>query len=82
MKRNGQLCSVSSIGLSLPDGVTPTVQDHYAELGYRSRSADRYPSTPSGIGNVAAQTVMAFRSNDGSNQLGNHVGAYSRLHLD
>jgi YVTN family beta-propeller protein len=34
--------------------------------------------TPAGIGNVACAAVLAFRHNDGSNQLGDlHPGAYS-----
>jgi hypothetical protein len=40
------------------------------------RSTD--PATPSGIGNLAAQALLAFRHTDGSNQLGDlNAGAYS-----
>jgi hypothetical protein len=36
------------------------------------------PDTPAGIGNLAAAAVLAYRHNDGSNQLGDrHPGAYS-----
>jgi hypothetical protein len=45
-------------------------------LGSAATSLD--PSTPSGIGNLAAQAVIAFRHGDGANQLGDlHPGAYS-----
>lgn len=36
------------------------------------------PATPAGVGNTAAQAVLAFRWHDGANQLGDlHPGAYS-----
>jgi hypothetical protein len=49
-----------------------------SSLGYDPSDASTDTSTPSGIGNVAAQAVITFRHGDGSNQLGNlHPGAYS-----
>jgi len=42
-----------------------------ASLGYDAGDASTDVTTPSGIGNVACAAVLAFRHNDGSNQLGN-----------
>ncbi len=42
-----------------------------ATLGYDPGDNSTDVSTPSGIGNVACQTVLNFRHDDGSNQLGN-----------
>jgi hypothetical protein len=43
-----------------------------------SRDMSLDPSTPIGIGNLAAASVLGFRHHDGSNQLGDlHPGAYS-----
>ena len=47
-------------------------------LGYNPSDTSMDSSTPAGVGNRAAQAVLAYRHNDGSNQLGNlHPGAYS-----
>lgn len=40
-------------------------------LGYDPSNTSTDTSTPAGIGNVAAQAVISYRHNDGSNQLGN-----------
>jgi len=46
--------------------------------GYDPDDASTNTATPQGIGNVIAQTVLAFRHADGSNQLGDlHPGAYT-----
>jgi uncharacterized protein DUF6851/vanadium-dependent haloperoxidase-like protein len=42
-----------------------------AQLGYDINDTSADTRTPSGIGNVACAAVLAFRHNDGSNQLGN-----------
>ena len=60
-----------------PSGI-PQFKAIMQKLGYDPADTSMDISTPSGVGNVAAQAVLAFRHNDGSNQLGNlHVGAYS-----
>ena len=47
-------------------------------LGYNPSATTMDTSTPTGIGNVTAKAVLAFRHTDGSNQLGDfHPGAYS-----
>src|SRR5262249_25959245 len=57
----------------------PTLLDPLMEsLGYDCRDTSTEVSTPSGIGNVAAQAVLDLRHHDGSNQLGDlHPGTYS-----
>ena len=40
------------------------------ELGYAPANTTVDPSTPAGIGNIAAAAVIAFRHRDGANQLG------------
>lgn len=48
------------------------------KLGYHLSDSSTDKSTPTGIGNLAAQAVLAFREHDGSNQLGDlHPGSYS-----
>lgn len=44
------------------------------------RSLD--PSTPSGVGNVAAAALLAYRRHDGSNQFGDEAGAPSAPYAD
>lgn len=47
-------------------------------LGYDPADTSTSTSTPSGIGNLAAQAVLGFRHGDGSNQLGDlRPGPYS-----
>ena len=47
-------------------------------LGYNPNDTSTDPGSISGIGNLAAQAVIAARAHDGANQLGDlHPGAYS-----
>jgi len=47
-------------------------------LSLNPADSSRDPKTPTGIGNLAAESVLEFRHHDGSNQLGDlHPGAYS-----
>ena len=47
-------------------------------LGYDPNDPSMDSSTPTGIGNIAAQAVLDFRHSDGSNQLGNlNPGPYT-----
>jgi len=49
-----------------------------SSLGYDASDASLDPSTPSGVGNLAARALLIYRHSDGSNQLGDlHPGAYS-----
>jgi hypothetical protein len=48
------------------------------DLGYPPGDMSTNPSTPTGVGNLAARAVIAFRHGDGANQLGDlHPGFYS-----
>ncbi len=56
-------------------GDRPTVFDPLmASLGYHPSDLSTDTTTPSGIGNVAAQKVLDFRHKDGANQLGDEPG--------
>jgi hypothetical protein len=47
-------------------------------LGYDPDETSLDPSTPAGMGNLAARALLDYRHGDGSNQLGDlHPGAYS-----
>ena len=47
-------------------------------FGLNPSDTSRDPKTPSGIGNLAAESVLKFRHHDGSNQLGDlHPGPYT-----
>jgi len=57
---------------------TPLFAGLLEGLGYDPHDQSTDTGTPRGIGNVAAQAVLAFRHRDGANQLGDlHPGAYS-----
>lgn len=60
-----------------PAGV-PRLRAAMVQQGYNPDDASLDPTQPSGIGNLAAQAVIAARRNDGSNQYGDLApGAYS-----
>ena len=44
-----------------------------AELGFDPNNTTTDPTTPTGIGNLSAEALMAFRRTDGSNQLNGYV---------
>ncbi|HEX2832624.1 MAG TPA: vanadium-dependent haloperoxidase [Thermoanaerobaculia bacterium] len=44
------------------------------KFGYDPANESMDPTTPEGIGNVAAQAVIDYRRNDGANQFGNEAG--------
>ncbi|MGC4102386.1 vanadium-dependent haloperoxidase [Ferruginibacter sp.] len=52
------------------------------EFGYDPNNASLDPTTPEGIGNLAAKTVIEARINDGSNQLGNMPGSNGNVYSD
>ena len=61
-----------------PPPVAAKFNDLLSSLGYDPTNTSTNTSTPSGIGNLAAQAVLGFRHGDGSNQLGDlHAGPYS-----
>lgn len=50
--------------------------------GYDPAIIDTDPSTPSGVGNRAAQAVIAYRRNDGANQFGDEIGSIGKPYSD
>lgn len=57
---------------------TPLFNAFMEKQGYDPSDKSADPTTPTGIGNIAAEAVLMFRHNDGSNQLGDlHTGPYS-----
>jgi len=62
-------------GVDLFPGSTSTVFDPLmANIGLDPNDASRDTATPAGIGNVAADELLAFRHRDGANQLGDEPG--------
>ena len=52
------------------------------ELGFNPNDQSLDPATPAGIGNLAAQAVIAARQNDGSNQNGSMNGSNGTRYSD
>ncbi len=46
-----------------------------SNLGYNPADTSTNTSTPTGVGNVVAQAILAYRHQDGSNQLGDAPGS-------
>ncbi len=57
-----------------PAGRTGVFDPLMADLGYDPGDASTDDTTPTGIGNLAAGAVLAFRHRDGANQLGDEAG--------
>ncbi|KFA87014.1 vanadium-dependent haloperoxidase [Archangium violaceum] len=59
--------------------VYPDEQAYYAaqmrQRGYDPDDMSTNPSTPQGVGNLAAAAVLAYRRHDGSNQFGDEPGS-------
>lgn len=49
--------------------------DRMRDAGLDPCDATTDPATPQGVGNAAAEAVIAFRHHDGANQLGDEVGS-------
>ncbi|HSO34288.1 MAG TPA: vanadium-dependent haloperoxidase [Labilithrix sp.] len=58
------------------------LEETMRRLGYDATDASTDVATPSGIGNVAASAVLAFRRHDGSNQLGDEPGSKGEPYSD
>ncbi|MEM6964390.1 MAG: vanadium-dependent haloperoxidase [Bacteroidota bacterium] len=56
--------------------------DFMRELGLNPNSTTTDPSTPEGIGNLAAQAVIAARRGDGANQYGEEEGSDGTPYFD
>jgi hypothetical protein len=57
-----------------PASVSSVFDPLMASLGYDPRDPSIDTSTPTGIGNVAAHSVLEFRHRDGANQMGDEAG--------
>jgi hypothetical protein len=60
--------------LDLFPSQSTTLADFMTKLGYDPNDTSTDPTLPQGIGNLAAQAVLAYRHADGSNQLGDLNG--------
>jgi hypothetical protein len=49
---------------------TTLLKEYMVSLGYDPKNQTLDPGTPEGVGNLAAQSVLTARKNDGSNQFG------------
>ena len=58
------------------------INEEFRALGYDPEDASQDPATPAGVGNRAAAAVIEFRSNDGSNQLGDASGGNGKPYSD
>jgi hypothetical protein len=59
--------------LDLFPGDTAVFQAQMKSLGYDATDTSADTSSPSGVGNVAAQAVLSYRHGDGSNQLNGYA---------
>lgn len=57
-------------------------KSHMREMGFDPDDFSLDPSTPQGIGNLAAKAVIEGRKNDGSNQYGQQAGSNGRPYFD
>ncbi len=57
-------------------------KSHMREMGFDPDDFSLDPSTPQGIGNLAAKAVIEGRKNDGSNQYGQLAGSNGRPYFD
>jgi hypothetical protein len=60
--------------LDLFPSQSTNLADFMSKLGYNPNDASTDTTTPQGIGNVVARAVLAYRHNDGSNQVGDLNG--------
>ncbi len=58
------------------------LRDKMKEFGFDPDNSSLDPTTPEGIGNLAAKAVIAARLNDGSNQTGTMPGSAGTLYSD
>ena len=58
------------------------LHEEMRKLGLDPKDRRTDLATPQGVGNVAAAAVLAYRHQDGSNQLGNEVGSSGKPYSD
>lgn len=66
--------------------VYPDSKDYLAgemkKLGFDPSIVSTDPTTPEGVGNLAAQAVIEYRRHDGANQLGDEIGSTGQPYSD
>jgi hypothetical protein len=78
---------------AIAQAVTRVLLDMYAEdadwikervrkEGINPDDTSTLPSTPQGVGNLAANALLAYRHHDGANQLGDEVGSNGKPYSD
>ncbi|MFP2924834.1 vanadium-dependent haloperoxidase [Pyxidicoccus sp. 3LG] len=58
------------------------IEDQMRRLGYDPADTSTDPSTPQGVGNLAASAVIEYRRQDGANQLGDEPGSSGAPYSD
>lgn len=58
------------------------IADQMRRMGFEPEDASVDPATPQGVGNLAAEAVIAWRHTDGANQLGDAPGSNGRPYSD
>jgi hypothetical protein len=61
---------------------TTLLRDYMVSLGYDPDNRSLNPTTPEGIGNLAAKSVIEARKNDGSNQYADMPGSDGKPYYD
>lgn len=58
------------------------LNEQMQKMGYDPASGPSNPQTPAGIGYIAAQAVIDYRKQDGSNQFGDEIGSNGKPYSD
>ncbi len=58
------------------------IREQFRKLGFDPDDESSDTRTPAGIGNTAAGAVVAYRTHDGANQLGDEIGADGKPYAD
>lgn len=61
---------------------TAFLDEHMRSRGFDPADASKDPSTPAGVGNLAAAAVLEYRRCDGANQYGDEVGGDGKPYAD
>jgi hypothetical protein len=73
--------SFQALKFAYPES-TDWLAEQMRGLGYDPKIVSTDPTKPEGIGNLAAQAVIAYRKHDGANQLGDEPGGNGQPYAD
>jgi hypothetical protein len=73
------LAAYSAAADLFPGSIATVFDPLMASLGFDAADHSLDARTPTGIGNIASQAVLAFRHHDGANQLGDEPGGTSSV---